>query len=117
MKICFIGGGNMATALASGLIRKGARAQDIRVVEIDAGARERLARDLHVNATAYLAAAVSASECIVIAVKPQQMREVARGLAPHAGNALVVTIAAGIRHADLARWLGGHARLVRAMPN
>ena len=117
MTVCFVGGGNMATALISGLLKKGRRAEDIRVVEIDAGARERLARDLHVAAHADLAAGVAGAECIVLATKPQQLREVARSLAPHARDALVITIAAGIRHADLARWLGGHARVVRAMPN
>src|SRR5688572_6394758 len=117
MKVSFIGGGNMATALVSGLLKKGRRAADIRVVEIDPSARERLARDLHVEAHADLAAGVAGAECIVLAIKPQQMREVARALAPLARDALIVTIAAGIRHSDLARWLGGHARLVRAMPN
>jgi pyrroline-5-carboxylate reductase len=53
----------------------------------------------------------------VLAVKPQQMREAAREAAPHLGDPLVITIAAGIRLADLARWIGGRKRLVRAMPN
>jgi pyrroline-5-carboxylate reductase len=43
--------------------------------------------------------------------------EVAHALAPVAARALVVSIAAGVRVGDLSRWLGGHARIVRAMPN
>ena len=117
MRICFVGGGNMATALISGLLKKGRSAADIRVVEIDAAARERLERDLHVSAYADLAPGAAGADCIVLAVKPQHMREVANALAPHSADALVLSIAAGIRHTDLARWLGGHARLVRAMPN
>src|SRR5688572_7089027 len=117
MRICFIGGGNMATALISGLLKKGVSASDIRAVEIDAAARERLARDLGVEAHAGIVPSVAGAECIVLAVKPQQMRAVALALAPNARDALIVSIAAGIRHADLKRWLGGHARLVRAMPN
>ena len=117
MKICFIGGGNMATALITGLVKKGQRRDDIRVVEIDASARARLTRELGVEAHAEAAAGVAEAECMVLAVKPQQMRQVAVSLAPLVGNALVITIAAGIRHVDLARWLGGHPRLVRAMPN
>lgn len=117
MRICFVGGGNMATALISGLLKKGRSAADIRVVEIDAAARERLERDLHVSAYADLAPGAAGADCIVLAVKPQHMREVAHALAPHSADALVLSIAAAIRHADLARWLGGHARLVRAMPN
>jgi pyrroline-5-carboxylate reductase len=50
-------------------------------------------------------------------VKPQHTREVAGALGPLAGSALVLTIAAGIRVRDLSRWLGGHGRIVRAMPN
>lgn len=117
MKIAFIGGGNMATALITGALRQGRSASEISVVEIDAAARERLERELKVRATPDMASGVSGAELIVLAVKPQQMREVAGDLAPFVGDALVVSIAAGIRSQDLSRWLGGHARIVRAMPN
>jgi pyrroline-5-carboxylate reductase len=53
----------------------------------------------------------------VLAVKPQQLREVAERLRPLLGGQLVISIAAGIRAGDIARWLGGHTNLVRAMPN
>lgn len=107
----------MASALIAGLLKKGRRAEDIRVAEIDAAARERLTRELKVSAHAEPQAAITGAECVVLAVKPQQMREVARTLAPFVRDTLVITIAAGIRHGDLSRWLGGHARVVRAMPN
>ena len=58
-----------------------------------------------------------AADALVLAVKPQQMREAVQPLLPLAPATLVVTIAAGIRIADLSRWLGGHAAIVRAMPN
>jgi len=117
MRICFIGGGNMATALVAGLIKQGRPADGIRVVEIDAAARARLTRDLGVQAHAEAAAGVAGADCVVLAVKPQQVREVAGALGALVRDALVITIAAGIRHVDLTRWLGGHARIVRAMPN
>lgn len=107
----------MASALIAGLLQKNWPAHDIRVVEIDQRARERLERELRIEAHADLGAGIAGAQCIVLAVKPQHMHEVARTLAPKLGDALVVSIAAGIRHADLARWLGGHLRLVRAMPN
>ena len=117
MEIAFIGGGNMATALIGGMLKKGWAADAIRVVDPDAAARERLARVFRVQAYADLAPGVAGAECIVLAVKPQQLQPVARELAPLIADALVVTIAAGIRVSDLSRWLGGHARIVRAMPN
>ena len=117
MKICFIGGGNMATALIGGLLKKGWPPGRVAVVEIDAEAREKLGRDLQVQAHAELAPAVAGAECIVLAVKPQQLREVARTLAPLVHASLVLSIAAGIRLDDVRRWLGGHPRVVRAMPN
>lgn len=116
-KISFIGGGNMATALIGGLLNKGWPRDSLSVVEIDAHARERVTRELGVAAHGDLAAGAAQADCIVLAVKPQQLRSVAEALAPHAGNALIVTIAAGIRVGDLSRWLGGHQRIVRAMPN
>ncbi len=55
---------------------------------------------------------------MVLAVKPQQMREACAALAPHvAVVSAVLSIAAGTRSADIARWLGGCGRIVRAMPN
>ncbi|MEW6687848.1 MAG: pyrroline-5-carboxylate reductase [Pseudomonadota bacterium] len=117
MKITFIGGGNMATALAGGLIKRGQAAKDIRVVEPDAAARRRI-RKLGVTVLERSdAKALAGARLVVLAVKPQQMREAARALAPLLEGRLVVSIAAGIRLADLRRWLGGHRALVRCMPN
>jgi pyrroline-5-carboxylate reductase len=107
----------MATALIGGLLKSGWPRADLRVVEIAAEARERLERELEVTTYADAASAAPGASCIVLAVKPQHVRAVARSLAPHISTSLVVTIAAGIRLGDLSRWLGGHPRVVRAMPN
>ncbi len=56
-------------------------------------------------------------DLLLLAVKPQQMRQAIAPLAGSLRQQLVVSIAAGIRMGDLKRWLGGYARLVRAMPN
>jgi pyrroline-5-carboxylate reductase len=117
MKISFIGGGNMATALIGGLIGKGQAAGDIRVIEIQAEARARLAAQHGVACVEAIAAAAPLGEVVVLAVKPQHMRAAAEGLRPLLGRELVITIAAGIRLADLSRWLGGYQTLVRCMPN
>ncbi|QJR13350.1 pyrroline-5-carboxylate reductase [Usitatibacter palustris] len=117
MKLAFIGGGNMATAILGGLMAKGFRGADAVVAEIDAAARARLASELGVSTVEAPGAEMARVDVIVLAVKPQNMREVAKSLAPHLSKQLVVSIAAGIRIADLTRWLGGHSRIVRAMPN
>ena len=116
MQITFIGGGNMASALIGGLLKNGWDATSIAVVEIDAAARSRLERDFRVRTHA-VANGADGAECIVFAVKPQQLRDVAQALAPKVRDALVISIAAGVRASDLARWLDGHTRIVRAMPN
>ena len=117
MNVTFIGGGNMASAMIGGLLSQGWSAGSIRVVEVAAPARERLERDFKVTAFPAVTAAAAHADCIVLAVKPQVLREVALALRAHLGSQLIVTIAAGIRLADLARWLGGYSRLVRVMPN
>lgn len=117
MRLAFIGGGNMARAIIGGLVARGTRATDIGVAEPEALTRLKLVSDFgvatHDNPDAWLADA----RTVVFAVKPQNLREAARAAAPHMAGALVITVAAGVRIEDLSRWLGGHARIVRAMPN
>jgi pyrroline-5-carboxylate reductase len=117
MNVTFIGGGNMATAIIGGLIARGWDAASLRVVEILAEARAKLEQTLQVRTFATADAQALQCDCIVLAIKPQQMREAAAQMAPRVGDRLVISIAAGVRAADLARWLGGHQRIVRVMPN
>ncbi|MDH5535719.1 MAG: pyrroline-5-carboxylate reductase [Betaproteobacteria bacterium] len=117
MNITFIGGGNMAAAMIGGLLKQGWTPASIRVVEIAAAARERLARELRIEADVEISATSAAADCIVLAVKPQSLRAAARALRPFLGAQLVISIAAGIRMGDLSRWLAGYRRIVRVMPN
>ena len=118
MRVVFIGGGNMGRALAGGMIAQGRDPSTIDVVEISPDARERLQHELSVRTFADPASArLEDAAIIVIAVKPQSMRETARALAIQRSTPLIISIAAGIRLDDLSRWLDGYQRLVRAMPN
>lgn len=117
MNIAFLGGGNMASALIGGLVKQGFAGTQFRVAEVAAEARKRLTREFGAHCSAAPDAEFLAADCIVLAVKPQQMREAVAPLAGQLGRQLVISIAAGVRLNDLKRWLGGHARLVRAMPN
>lgn len=117
MKLCFIGGGNMATALIGGLITRGQSASAIHVIDPAEPQRNRLEAQFGVSTSATASKQAIDETVIVLAVKPQQMHEVATTLAPLLTGQLVISIAAGIRGSDLSRWLGGHQRMVRTMPN
>ena len=120
MKIAFIGGGNMASALIAGLAGKLTAGANIHVVDPNADALERLRTQYGVTTASSAGAAVTSADVIVLAVKPQSMRDVASQLLPLIDTArqpLIVSIAAGIRGVDLARWLGGYGAIVRCMPN
>lgn len=116
MKISFIGGGNMARALIGGLRNNSFSMADITVLETDADKRAQLQADFGIEVTEQLPNASSA-DVIVLAVKPQQLRDLSIFLGSLLQHQLVISIAAGIRSQDIARWLGGYQSIVRVMPN
>ena len=119
MSILFIGGGNMATALVSGIVARGGDAASISVVEPAAAQRAALAaRFAGIRCVDAAGTDFSGVSLVVLAVKPQHAREACTAIAGsiHAVPALL-SIVAGVRCVDLARWLGGYMRIVRAMPN
>lgn len=117
--IGFIGGGNMATSLISGLIASGHSPQQIWVSDTATSLLQSHRDNLKVNVTASNVAVVDEVDVIVLAVKPQILRDVAREVAERVQrrNVLVVSIAAGISQLSLARWLGDRVSIVRCMPN
>jgi pyrroline-5-carboxylate reductase len=118
-RLAFIGGGNMAAALIGGLTKRGLPAQRVVVADTNADQLQKLVRDFGIHAAADNADAVKGAEVVILAVKPQQMRGVAQGLAPHVAESqpLLISIAAGIPHAALARWFGPRIPVIRTMPN
>jgi pyrroline-5-carboxylate reductase len=117
LKIGFIGGGNMATALIGGLADKLTPAANIHVVDPYVEALEKLRQKFGVTSAERIDTTLAGCDVIVLAVKPQQMKEVVAQLRPQISKQLVLSIAAGIRAVDLSRWLGGHSAIVRTMPN
>ncbi len=118
-KIGFIGGGNMASSLISGLIASGHSAQHIWVSDVNPEALKSLANNLNVNTSTDNAEVINAVDVVVLAVKPQILKEVATNAAPliQQNKSLVVSIAAGISQASLSEWLGSDIAIVRCMPN
>lgn len=117
LKICFIGGGNMASALIGGMANILLPGSNIHVVDLNPEKLAELNERFDVTTAEQIDAAVGASNVVVLAVKPQQMHEVALELRTHITSQLVLSIAAGIRAADLSRWLDGHTAIIRTMPN
>ena len=103
MKVCFIGGGNMASAMIGGLLKSGLAADSISAADVDAGQRERLAERFGIRTYDTAAGAVAGSDCVVLAVKPQQVSHVAHSL--HDDLDLVVVRVEGRRRTVSALFL------------
>jgi len=119
-KVAFVGGGNMARALAGGMLVAGYAPQHILISEPIAEHRDRLAKEFPGTVICESNADVVAeAECVVLAVKPQILPDVCKPLASlvHANRPLVISIAAGVRSNDIDTWLGGGLSVVRVMPN
>ena len=142
-RLCFIGGGNMASALIGGLLQSQRQTASVdapdapsgaisgnakmahpfaprglSVIETSATQRSRLLASFGVHAHESVAAGAAAgdlqADAIILTVKPDQLRDVARSIAPYCHNdRLVVSVAAGVRATDLGGWLGGHQRIIR----
>lgn len=117
-EVAFIGGGHMARCLVQGLVAQGRDPARIVVADPDADTRRALAAELQVQVTADNAEAAAAAPVWVLAVKPQVAQGVCGALADVAARVrpLVVSIMAGITHAQLRQWLGIDS-VVRSMPN
>jgi pyrroline-5-carboxylate reductase len=118
-RIAFLGTGNMAEALVKGLLRAGtADASEIVCSEPRAERREEIAKRYGVKVVAENLAAAEEAQIVVLSVKPQTMDDLLEEIAPAIDHSkLVVSIAAGIPIAAIARKLGAGVRIVRTMPN
>ncbi len=117
-KIGFIGGGNMASSLINGLITSGHSASQIWVSDTNPDTLQSLAENLKVNITDNNDELVKEVDVVVLAVKPQVMRQVTENIQNRSNKEqLFVSIAAGISQASLAEWLGNDVAIVRCMPN
>ena len=118
-KIGFIGGGNMAASLIGGLVADGTTPSQIRVHEPDSQRAESLQQQFSVQLAADNTSLIADSDIVVLAVKPQVLREVCEQIAAtvQEKRPLILSVAAGIRISDIDRWLGEGNAIVRTMPN
>ncbi len=119
MKTGFVGGGHMGRALIAALRRSGVDAQSLFVAEPNTDLRTALATDFGVHASSDAKEFAGDVDCLVLAVKPQDMAAVLAPLRAHLERSqpLVISIAAGLSTSQLQHWCGPRARIVRAMPN
>ena len=119
LKIAFIGAGNMAEAMASGLVRAGHPAANLTMTDTRADRLQALQAQYAIGVETDNKEAVSVADVVVLAVKPQQMQAVVSELSPVLdASKTVVSIAAGVSLASLKKFANGNSlSLIRAMPN
>ena len=116
-RIAFIGAGNMAASLIGGLLAQGIPTSHIRASDPGAEQRAKIAAEHGIALFADNAEAILDADVIVLATKPQVLKDVCLALAPSlTAGQLLVSIAAGISCASLSNWLGARP-IVRCMPN
>ena len=117
--ICFIGAGNMAKSLISGLVASGYDKANIIATDPGSEQRDALTQSLGIKCYESNQQAIEKSDIVVLAVKPQVLQSVSQEIAAsiQAKPTLVISVAAGIRSKDINRWLGGNHSIVRTMPN
>ncbi len=117
--IGFIGAGNMGRSMAGGLLKSGWDQKKLILADPSPEQRQAVGNSLGLTVYADNNEVAARADVLVLATKPQQLRAVCEGLAPTVmrKKPLIVSIAAGVRIANIERWLGGHLPIVRVMPN
>lgn len=117
-RICFIGAGNMASAIIGGLTQQGYPHSQLVATDPSEDKRAQLSAELGIEVLADNLQAARGSEIIVLAVKPQVLEQVVCDLRPAlAHQPLMISIAAGIECRLLRKWLDIDLPMVRCMPN
>ena len=118
-KLGFIGAGNIAWAIACGLVKEGLyNSSEVIGSDIAAERRERFDEKLKAAATDDNRRVIKEAQTVILAVKPQQARQVLEPLAGLVGSGqLIVSIMAGVSTGTIEEILGANVTVVRVMPN
>ena len=117
-KITIIGGGNLGTAIAEGLLKsKFCKAGEITVTKRNTATLVSLEKK-GVNISANNAEAVKSGEVILLAIKPFQTIAVLQEIKKHlTGNQLLISVVTGVSIAEMQEVVGKKIAIFRAMPN
>ena len=119
LNISFIGAGNMASSLIGGLLADGKTPANIHIADTNPEQLSALQQRLAVTICQSNNAATEAADILVLAVKPQGLKQVAEEIREtvQRKQPLIISIAAGVQEKDINRWLGNNVAIVRTMPN
>ncbi len=119
LNISFIGAGNMACSLIGGLLADGKTPANIHIADTNQEQLSALQQRFAVTVCQSNRAATDAADILVLAVKPQGLKQVAEEIrdSVQSKQPLVISIAAGVQEKDINRWLGNNIAIVRTMPN
>mmetsp|Transcript_26774 Transcript_26774/g.37753 ORF Transcript_26774/g.37753 Transcript_26774/m.37753 type:complete len:279 (-) Transcript_26774:183-1019(-) len=117
VSVGFIGSGMMASALMDGLVAKGVTtAENICCSDVYPPARETAEKKGYLATPSNATVCEHAKDAVILAVKPHIVHDAATDVASAGGDALVISIAAGVTIRALEEVLPGR-RVVRVMPN
>jgi pyrroline-5-carboxylate reductase len=117
--ICFIGAGNMATSLIGGLLANGHESTAITACDINLEQLQQLQAQFGIDISSDCLTAARGADVVMLAVKPQTMRDICSELSSLPANPrqLFISVAAGVPANAIDGWLGGERAIVRCMPN
>lgn len=115
-KIAFIGGGNMATAIIARMADHWDEHSNIHVLDLNDNKLDKLHNDFGITPHKEIGPWLSEMDCVIFAVKPQQLPEALSDAKEFLKNNFVLSIAAGVKIRDIEKLLG-HNRICRVMPN
>lgn len=114
--ITIIGGGNLGTAIASGLLEsRFIKSKNLTITKRNLGTLKRFS-EAGVQVISDNNKAIQNANIIIVAVKPYQIQEILTNTSFH-DNQIVISVVTGIWLKDLRQWINDKVILFRAMPN
>jgi len=118
-KIGFIGSGNMAHAIISGLLNQGViKRKNILSSDPSNKRLKCFSKEFSIRTFSNNIQVINECEVVVLSVKPQVIEAVLKQLRGYIKREhLIISIAAGIPMAFISKYLGNSSKIIRVMPN